>query len=139
LRRSFHASTPFFAHGGDDAGVDGGVLQVLPSWPHEQRDRHAPGALAESTQSGRPSTIAPMRLRPFSGMNDAGDFFHRAFRAGWARRRAFRPRVDRAAFASQPFSAGVLAGRWVSGLSIGTNHCGVQRKITLALERHECG
>jgi hypothetical protein len=40
---------------------------------------------------------------------------------------------------SQRFSPGVLGEICVITRSIGTNHCGVQRKITLALERHECG
>ena len=65
------------------------------------------------TQSGRPSTIAPMRLRPFSGTK----------------------RV--AAIAATAFCLSVSPPS--IGLSTAMNHCGVQRKITFAFDRHECG
>ena len=69
----------------------------------------------DSTQSGRPSTIAPMRFCaarriPF-GLADR-------------RQRQFAQR---------------LAAAFGIGLSMATNHCGVARKITGALERQLCG
>jgi hypothetical protein len=60
-------------------------------------------------QSGRPATIAPRRLRPASGMKRVSPI------APSARARIALPS------------------------SIAMNHCGVARKITGFLERHECG
>jgi hypothetical protein len=40
---------------------------------------------------------------------------------------------------SQRRSLRVLGSIWVITLSIGTNHCGVQRKMILAFERQLCG
>ena len=60
-------------------------------------------------QSGRPATIEPMRLRPWSGTNCVASIAASAFL------------------------------RICSGPSRRMNHCGVARKISGALERQECG
>jgi hypothetical protein len=86
-----------------------------------------------STQSGRPSTIEPIRLRPFLG-HEAASGRSRASPPGAASRRA-----RRAAFVVPALLGARSTGVDRAGLSIGTNHCGVQRKITLAFERHEWG
>ena len=69
----------------------------------------------DSTQSGRPSTIAPMRFCPRGG-------YHLVSRDRLHRQLAQR-----------------LAAESMNGLSMATNHCGVARKITGALERQLCG
>ncbi len=60
-------------------------------------------------QSGRFATMEPMRLRPRSGTKCVSSIAASAF---W---------------------------RICSGPSMRTNHCGVARKISGALERQECG
>src|SRR5712671_4198626 len=73
----------------------------------------------EITQSGFELTMPLMRFRPEGGTHCAPGI------AGWRRRAAGRPAW------ALPFSA--------ISLSIAMNHCGVLRKITGFLERHECG
>ncbi len=69
----------------------------------------------DSTQSGRDSTIAPMRLAPCGGYQSV---WAMALTASWR---------------------SVSPPNWASGLSSAANHCGVARKITGALERQLCG
>ena len=64
------------------------------------------------SQSGRVSTMPRMRFLPLSGKNCVASM---AERASWRR---------------LPSS---------SASPMAMNHCGVLRKITGALERHECG
>ena len=75
-----------------------------------------------STQSGRPSTIEPIRLRPFSGTKRVSAM---ACIASW-RSVGVRP-VERAAFVLPALLGEGRAMLSLSGWSIGTNHCGVQR------------
>ncbi len=63
----------------------------------------------ETHQSGRLSTMPRIRLRPCAGTQRVASI------------------------------AASALSRSAPGPSIGMNHCGVARKISGALERHECG
>jgi hypothetical protein len=80
-----------------------------------------------------------MRLRPLSGTKRVSAM---AFSAP-SRRVApwLLGRIDRQRQSFPSLLAQRATGKsnGAMGLSIGTNHCGVQRKITLAFERQLCG
>ena len=98
-----------------DALVDRRIVQHLAGFLSTKIASGTPQARwRDSTQSGRPSTIAPMRF--------------------CAARRIPFGLADRL----QRQFAQRLADS-VNGLSMATNHCGVARKITGALERQLCG
>jgi hypothetical protein len=77
-----------------------------------------------------------MRLRPFSGTKRVAAM---AAIAVW---RSVAPIPLAWPAISPSFVSSTTGISWLpslSGRSIGTNHCGVQRKITFALDRQECG
>ncbi len=76
-----------------------------------------------STQSGRPSTIAPIRLRPLSGTKRVSAIASSAS----SRNDAVGPETVAAIAPSTAPSAATGNSILSSGRSIGTNHCGVQR------------
>ena len=78
------------------------------------------------TQSGRPSTIAPRRLRPFSGTKRVASM------AFIASSRSVGLRSSSAGLGSPPSfsqrcSPFVSGEKLVTGRSMAMNHCGVQR------------
>ena len=81
----------FFAHGGDHAGVHVCILQIFArAVLHEQRDRHAPGALAGQHPVGaaldhRTDAVAAL----FGNEARVGDGLQRALAQGRGQRVAF--------------------------------------------------
>ena len=73
-----------------------------------------------------------MRLRPFSGTKRVSAM---ALQRELAEGRASPVAIERAAFILPALLGAALGDDASSGRSIAMNHCGVQRKMTLAFER----
>ena len=93
--------------------------RAVADFAHEDRDRHAPGALARDHPVG-------------AALDHAGD-------AVLALRRDPARLLDRRECAMRAACRACPRDGAANGLSIAMNHCGVLRKITGFFERHECG
>ena len=105
--------------------VDQNLVRALLD---EDRDRHAPGALARHHPVGAVGdhagdAVLARRRHPLC----AGDFVERDLAQG------------RAHWSPSPALGGVASSATAKGLSIAMNHCGVLRKITGFFERQLCG
>ncbi len=117
------------ADGLDDAVVDSRVDQELAGLPvDEQRDRHAPGALAADHPVGAPLDHRAQAVAAFFGDEaGVGDGLHRDLRSVGEAQKSSSAMLSAPPSPSQRFSARVLGLKWVSGRSMAMNHCGVQR------------
>ena len=126
------ASTPSARDRVDDAPVDLAIDQQLARLPvDEQRDRHAPGALAAEHPVGPLLDHRAEAVAAFLGHEaSVGDGLHRELAERWALIASQRRMVERRRLrCSQRCSARVSSAdcRCASGLSMAMNHCGVQR------------
>ncbi len=117
-----------FAYGGDDPFVDGVVAQIWPVLRSTNNVIGTPHARWRlSTQSGRPSTMLLIRLRPFSGTQRVSAMAVTAVSLKVPLPLAGGVRGGEWSASGLPTPTPPAGGRGSRGLSIGTNHCGVQR------------